>query len=97
MATARATRPNPTAATAAPGSRAAKANPEDADSYSLLGKLGWNYAEGSRFGLVFEKYKSDVDTDQKSAYGGPYDKGKPAIRRACCRAACTSGARATTP
>ncbi|AZZ14084.1 TPA: heme/hemoglobin uptake receptor PhuR [Pseudomonas aeruginosa] len=56
-----------------------EANPEDADSYSLLGKLGWNYAEGSRFGLVFEKYKSDVDTDQKSAYGGPYDKGKPAI------------------
>lgn len=52
---------------------------KDADSYSLLGKLGWNYAEGSRFGLVFEKYKSDVDTDQKSAYGGPYDKGKPAI------------------
>lgn len=54
-------------------------NLEDVDSYSLFGKLGWNYVEGSCFGLVFEKYKSDVDIDQKSVYGGLYDKGKLVI------------------
>ena len=46
---------------------------------NVLAKLGWKYAEGERFGLVYEKYKDDRDTDQKSAYGGPYYGGKPTI------------------
>lgn len=74
-----------------------EANPEDADSYSLLGKLGWNYAEGSRFGLVFEKYKSDVDTDQRAPMAARTTRASRPSHRACFRAACTSGARATTP
>ncbi|MBG6288749.1 TonB-dependent receptor [Pseudomonas nitroreducens] len=56
-----------------------EANPEDVRTTNVLAKLGWNYAEGSRFGLVYEKYKDDVDTDQKSAYGGPYFNGAPTI------------------
>ena len=56
-----------------------EANPEDVRTTNVLAKLGWNYAEGSRFGLVYEKYKDDVDTDQKSAYGGPYSNGQPAL------------------
>ncbi|QRY78155.1 TonB-dependent hemoglobin/transferrin/lactoferrin family receptor [Pseudomonas sp. PDNC002] len=56
-----------------------EANPEDVRTTNVLAKLGWNYAEGSRFGLVYEKYKDDVDTDQKSAYGGPYNNGGPAL------------------
>nr|AAR19307.1 putative outer membrane hemin receptor [symbiont bacterium of Paederus fuscipes] len=56
-----------------------KANPEDFDSYSVLGKLGWDYTEGSRFGLVLEKFESNTDTDQKSAYGGPYFNGQPIV------------------
>ncbi|MDI2591574.1 TonB-dependent receptor [Pseudomonas sp. 681] len=55
------------------------ANPEDVKTTNVLAKLGWNYGDGSRLGLTYEKYKDDRDTDQKSAYGGPYDNGKPAI------------------
>ncbi|MBD9440910.1 TonB-dependent receptor [Pseudomonas sp. PDM04] len=55
------------------------ANPEDVQAYNVLAKVGWNYNEDSRLGLVYEKYKDDRDTDQKSAYGGPYDKGAPGI------------------
>jgi len=55
------------------------ANPEDVRTYNVLAKIGWNYNEDSRLGLTYEKYKDDRDTDQKSAYGGPFDKGQPAI------------------
>src|SRR5471032_1495230 len=55
------------------------ANPEDVKTTNVLAKLGWNYGDGSRLGLTYAKYKDDRDTDQKSAYGGPYDNGKPAI------------------
>ncbi|KES21275.1 MULTISPECIES: TonB-dependent receptor [unclassified Pseudomonas] len=56
-----------------------EANPEDVRTTNVLAKLGWNYAEGSRFGLTYEHYKDDVDSDQKSAYGGPYSNGAPAL------------------
>ncbi|MDD2033422.1 TonB-dependent receptor [Pseudomonas sp. N-137] len=55
------------------------ANPEDVRTHNVLAKLGWNYNDDSRLGLVYEKYKDDRDTDLKSAYGGPYSDGQPAI------------------
>ncbi|MEN2394828.1 TonB-dependent receptor [Pseudomonas halotolerans] len=55
------------------------ANPEDVRTHNVLAKLGWNYNDDSRLGLVYEKYKDDRDTDLKSAYGGPYANGQPAI------------------
>lgn len=55
------------------------ANPEDVRTYNVLAKLGWNYNDDARLGLVYEKYKDDRDTDLKSAYGGPYANGQPAI------------------
>ncbi|MCE0461645.1 TonB-dependent receptor [Pseudomonas uvaldensis] len=55
------------------------ANPEDVRANNVLAKLGWNYNEDSRLGLVYEKYKDDRDSDLKSAYGGPYANGQPAI------------------
>ncbi|MVV49462.1 TonB-dependent receptor [Pseudomonas sp. PB120] len=55
------------------------ANPEDVRTTNVLAKIGWNYNDDARLGLTYEKYKDDRDTDQKSAYGGPFDKGQPAI------------------
>ncbi|WP_434705214.1 TonB-dependent hemoglobin/transferrin/lactoferrin family receptor [Pseudomonas sp. Z1-12] len=55
------------------------ANPEDVRTYNVLAKLGWNYGDDARLGLVYEKYKDDRDSDLKSAYGGPYANGQPAI------------------
>ena len=55
------------------------ANPEDVRATNVLAKAGWNYKEDARLGLVYEKYKDDRDTDQKSAYGGPFLDGKPTI------------------
>jgi hemoglobin/transferrin/lactoferrin receptor protein len=52
-----------------------EANPEDVRSTNLLAKLGWNYADGARLGLTYEKYKDDRDTDQQSAVGGPFGGG----------------------
>lgn len=52
------------------------ANPQDADITSVLAKAGWNYSDDGRLSLTYEKYKSDIDTDQKSAYGGPYAAGR---------------------
>ncbi|WP_122689047.1 TonB-dependent receptor domain-containing protein, partial [Pseudomonas viridiflava] len=49
--------------------------PEDVRSTNVLAKLGWNYGDGSRLGLTYEKYKDDRDTDQKSAVGGPFANG----------------------
>ncbi|ROO37154.1 TonB-dependent receptor [Pseudomonas sp. 7SR1] len=55
------------------------ANPEDVRTHNVLAKLGWNYDDDARLGLVYEKYKDDRDSDLKSAYGGPYANGQPAI------------------
>ncbi|CAH0296252.1 TonB-dependent receptor [Pseudomonas brassicacearum] len=55
------------------------ANPEDVRANNVLAKLGWNYSDDSHLGLVYEKYKDDRDSDLKSAYGGPYANGQPAI------------------
>ncbi|MBO1540325.1 TonB-dependent receptor [Pseudomonas sp. OA65] len=55
------------------------ANPEDVRANNVLAKLGWNYSDDARLGLVYEKYKDDRDSDLKSAYGGPYANGQPAI------------------
>ncbi|MCQ3029195.1 TonB-dependent hemoglobin/transferrin/lactoferrin family receptor [Pseudomonas syringae] len=52
-----------------------QANPEDARTTNILAKLGWNYGEGSRLGLTYEKYKDDRDTDQQSAVGGLFTGG----------------------
>lgn len=55
------------------------ANPEDVRANNVLAKLGWDYSDDARLSLVYEKYKDDRDTDLKSAYGGPYANGQPAI------------------
>ncbi|AUO45174.1 TonB-dependent receptor [Pseudomonas ogarae] len=55
------------------------ANPQDVRANNVLAKLGWNYSDDARLGLIYEKYKDDRDTDLKSAYGGPYANGQPAI------------------
>jgi len=55
------------------------ANPEDVRANNVLAKLGWNYSDDARLGLVYEKYKDDRDVDLKSAYGGPYLNGRPTI------------------
>jgi hemoglobin/transferrin/lactoferrin receptor protein len=52
-----------------------EANPEDARTTNILAKLGWNYAEGARLGLTYEKYKDDRDTNQRSAVGGLFIAG----------------------
>ncbi|MCJ2374676.1 TonB-dependent receptor [Pseudomonas sp. RGM 3321] len=52
-----------------------EANPQDARSTNILAKLGWNYADGSRLALVYEKYKDDRDSNLKSAVGGPFTNG----------------------
>ncbi|MBK5513520.1 TonB-dependent receptor [Pseudomonas sp. TH15] len=56
-----------------------EANPEDVRTTNVLAKLGWNYADDARLGLTYEHYKDDRDTNQKSAYGGPYFNGAPTI------------------
>ena len=53
-----------------------RANPEDNDASNVLAKLGWNYAEDARFGLTYEHYENDRDTDQRSAVGGPFGGGR---------------------
>lgn len=54
-----------------------EANPEDVQAGNVLAKLGWSPVDGERFGLVYERYEDEVDSDQKSAYGGPYFEGAP--------------------
>jgi len=53
-----------------------EANPEDARTTNVLAKLGWNYADDARFGLTYEHYKDDRDTNQLSAVGGPFVSGR---------------------
>lgn len=48
------------------------ANPQDVRSSSVLAKGGWNYAENGRVVLTYEKYKSDTESNVKSAIGGPF-------------------------
>ncbi|MCQ9469905.1 TonB-dependent hemoglobin/transferrin/lactoferrin family receptor [Pseudomonas alliivorans] len=57
------------------GLKRTEANPEDVRTTNVLAKLGWNYGNGSRLGLTYEKYKDDRDTNQKSAVGGPFTNG----------------------
>ncbi|MEN4950157.1 TonB-dependent receptor [Pseudomonas proteolytica] len=52
------------------------ANPEDVRTTNVLAKLGWNYGEDNRLGLIYEKYKDDRDINQKSAVGGIFIEGQ---------------------
>jgi hemoglobin/transferrin/lactoferrin receptor protein len=52
------------------------ANPQDARSTSLLAKTGWNYNDDARLALTYERYESRTEEDIKSAYGGPFIRGK---------------------
>ncbi|WP_017906194.1 TonB-dependent receptor [Pseudomonas asplenii] len=52
-----------------------EANPETNRTTNVLAKLGWNYSDDSRLGLTYERYKSDIDTNQRSAVGGPFSNG----------------------
>ena len=60
-----------------------EANPEDVRTTNVLAKLGWDYADDARFGLTYEHYKDDRDTNQLSAVGGPYSTASrpPAVSR----------------
>ena len=53
-----------------------EANPEDVRTTNILAKLGWDYAENGRFGLTYEHYEDDRDTNQLSAVGGPFNAGR---------------------
>lgn len=53
-----------------------EANPEDVRTTNVLAKLDWNYADDARFGLTYEHYKDDRDTNQLSAVGGPFNAGR---------------------
>lgn len=53
-----------------------EANPEEVRTTNVLAKLGWNYADDARFGLTYEHYKDDRDTNQLSAVGGPFNAGR---------------------
>ncbi|ORC59757.1 TonB-dependent receptor [Pseudomonas floridensis] len=52
-----------------------EANPQDVRTSNVLAKLGWNYGDGSRLGLIYEKYKDDRDANLQSAVGGPFNSG----------------------
>ena len=53
------------------------ANPEDFKTTNVLAKAGWNYNDDDRLAFTYEKYKSRVDVNEKSAVGGPYNQGQP--------------------
>ncbi|WP_137820415.1 TonB-dependent hemoglobin/transferrin/lactoferrin family receptor [Pseudomonas sp. 2FG] len=50
------------------GSAREEANPLDYSTDNLLGKLGWDYAEGARLQLTYERYQDEVDTRVLSNY-----------------------------
>lgn len=50
------------------GSARGEANPVDASTDNLLAKLGWDYAEGSRLQLAYERYNDDADTRLLNEY-----------------------------
>ncbi|MCY1289790.1 Vitamin B12 transporter BtuB [compost metagenome] len=45
------------------GSAREDANPVDFDTDNLLAKVGWDYKEGDRVQLTYERYADDADTD----------------------------------
>ncbi|TRX72933.1 TonB-dependent hemoglobin/transferrin/lactoferrin family receptor [Pseudomonas mangiferae] len=45
-----------------------KANPVDYTTDNLLAKIGWDYADGDRLQLTYERYQDDVDTRVLSNY-----------------------------
>lgn len=51
------------------GSARGEANPVDYQTDNLLAKLGWDYAEGDRLQLVYERFEDDADTRVRSDYG----------------------------
>ena len=51
------------------------ANPGDNRATNVLAKLGWNYGDSDRLAFTYEKFKDDTYTNQKSAVGGPFNKG----------------------
>ncbi|MDO9624464.1 MAG: TonB-dependent receptor plug domain-containing protein [Pseudomonas sp.] len=51
------------------GSARGAANPVDYQTDNLLAKLGWDYAEGNRLQLVYERFQDDADTRVRSDYG----------------------------
>ncbi len=73
------------------------ANPADVRANNVLAKLGWNYSDDGRLGLVYEKYKDDRDSDLKAPTAVPTPTASRPFPPLCCPAACTSGALATTP
>ncbi|UVM17699.1 TonB-dependent hemoglobin/transferrin/lactoferrin family receptor [Pseudomonas sp. B21-023] len=60
------------------GLNRSKANPEDVRTTNVLAKLGWNYADDTRFGFTYEHYKDDRDQNILSAVGGPFIPGRGA-------------------
>ncbi|QRY79559.1 TonB-dependent hemoglobin/transferrin/lactoferrin family receptor [Pseudomonas sp. PDNC002] len=50
------------------GSARGEANPVDGSTDNLLAKLGWDYAEGSRLQLAYERYNDDADTRLLNEY-----------------------------
>ncbi|WP_374978967.1 TonB-dependent hemoglobin/transferrin/lactoferrin family receptor [Pseudomonas solani] len=50
------------------GATREEANPADYTTDNLLTKLGWNYAEGQRLQLTYERYQDDTDTKVLSNY-----------------------------
>lgn len=50
------------------GSSRGEANPVDFDTDNLLAKVGWDYAEGSRLQLAYERYADDADTRLLNEY-----------------------------
>jgi hemoglobin/transferrin/lactoferrin receptor protein len=45
-----------------------KANPLDSSTDNLLAKVGWDYAEGQRLQLTYDKFQSQTDTKVLSEY-----------------------------
>ena len=51
------------------GAAREQANPVDFSTDNLLAKLGWDYAEGERLQLVYERFADDTDSRIRSDYG----------------------------
>lgn len=50
------------------GTSRGEANPVDFNTDNLLAKVGWDYAEGSRLQLAYERYNDDADTHLLNEY-----------------------------
>lgn len=51
------------------GSGREQANPLDYQTDNLLAKIGWDYAEGGRLQLAYERYRDDADSRLRSEEG----------------------------